>query len=301
MVADLENGCAAPAGVFGEDLSEYATPPWSPAGVYGYALTDVTSGDNNLFYPTDTSYLSGPGYDLASGLGTPIASGLECPEITSIQPSSAVPGSEVTLGGSNLQFAEASFGGTVATTVSSTPTQEVVVVPEGSGTVSVSTAIPVGTGTATVPFTFAVPPPTTTTTVAPPAAPVTVSSTTLPPPPPPAPTPQIVIASSSVTFAKSVGAVMVSCRNVSCRGTVELTENVKVKVKQGKKFVTKTTTVVLAKATYALGARKSATVELRLNATGTSVLAHAPKGPLREIVVVAVRGGPKTTKTVTIG
>jgi hypothetical protein len=151
LVADTSNGCKptrrgdiAPALY---DLAEQ--------GVYGTALSDVESGDNDFTRTNSPSaYPATAGYDPATGLGTPIAGGWSCPEVTSVSPTQAPSGTEVTIGGLGLEKATFSFGGTTADVVSATATAATVVVPRGSGTVALSASDAVGAGTSTGSFTF---------------------------------------------------------------------------------------------------------------------------------------------------
>jgi len=159
LVSDTAEGCVSTRrGVIAQALYGLAGD-----GDYGTALSDVTTGDNDLtrtyngqFFPTS------PGYDPSTGLGTPIASGWSCPEVSSVSPTEAQPGSEVTIGGLGLEAATFSFGGRTANVVSSTATSATVFVPAGSGSVAVSATSLLGAGTVTRLFTYtptSLPPP----------------------------------------------------------------------------------------------------------------------------------------------
>jgi hypothetical protein len=115
-----------------------------------------------------------------------------------------------------------------------------------------------------------------------------------------APTPRIAIDSNGVVLSESKVPVRLTCKSGACSGTVELTESVTVKVRQGNKTVTKTETVVLADATYKLQAGTSATADLVLTVTGRKVLAHVATKSLRETVAVTVRGESTVRKTVVV-
>jgi hypothetical protein len=154
MVADKNDGCTTAAGLLTPALYEL----WSQ-GVYGSALNDITQGDTDMTGSNGGSFAAGPGYDAATGVGSPIAAGLSCPEVTSVQPSSAAAGSTVTINGLGLEKASIFFGGTQASVVSASATAASVVVPPGSGPVSVSATSVLGTGRATTPFEFIAPPP----------------------------------------------------------------------------------------------------------------------------------------------
>jgi kumamolisin len=160
LVSDTEDGCATTRrGNIAQTLYGLAGE-----GVYGTALSDVTTGDNDL---TGTyggrEYAAVAGYDPATGLGTPVAEGWSCPEVSSVSPSEVQAGGLVAISGLGLEKATISFGAIVARVVSATATSATVVVPSGSGTVSVNATSLIGTGTSTSAFTFtpsSSPPPT---------------------------------------------------------------------------------------------------------------------------------------------
>jgi hypothetical protein len=149
IVADKNYGCTTTAGVFTPAL--YAL---SSQGVYGTALNDIIGGDNDMTGSNGGAFPAGSGYDAATGLGSPIAGGLSCPEITSVQPAQAVAGSTVTLSGLGLERATVFFGGTSVQVTSASATQATVVVPSGTGSVTVSATSALGVGTTTSRFSY---------------------------------------------------------------------------------------------------------------------------------------------------
>ena len=147
----------------------FANPAlYAVAGGAGYAsaFTDVTQGNNDLGFQNGL-YPAGPGYDLASGLGTPIAGSgtgadnglvdqlcgdagaVPVTAVTAISPAAGRlrGGTRVTIRGSGLTGATAvSFGTKKAasfTVVSSTAI--VAVAPSGTGTVGVTVTTSLGT------------------------------------------------------------------------------------------------------------------------------------------------------------
>ncbi|HLX88257.1 MAG TPA: protease pro-enzyme activation domain-containing protein, partial [Acidimicrobiales bacterium] len=115
-------------------------PALYQAGCAGVpAFNDVTSGNNEAQAPSDPPatppgpyYPATAGYDLATGLGSPIASTLvpdllappdACPQVTGITPTGSDRGSTVTISGRNLTGAtEVDFGpGRPATIVGDAP------------------------------------------------------------------------------------------------------------------------------------------------------------------------------------
>jgi hypothetical protein len=148
--ADRQSACKTPAA---GDASAvlYAV---AAAGGYGTGLRDITQGENDFTQSNGGQFGAGAGYDLASGLGSPIAAGLACTEVTSVSPSQAPAGTEVTVNGLGLANATVSFGTTTATVVSGTASSETVVVPPGSGSVPVTASSPLGDGTTSASFTY---------------------------------------------------------------------------------------------------------------------------------------------------
>jgi hypothetical protein len=155
LVADKNQACMALTGDFAPSLYALANP-----SVYGSALTDITSGDNDMTRTySGADFPASAGYDVATGLGSPLAAGLTCPEVSSVVPSSSAPGTNVTVYGLGLERASISFGGAVASVVAASATQATVVVPSGSGQVVVGGSSVLGAGTTTAGFTILSPPP----------------------------------------------------------------------------------------------------------------------------------------------
>jgi subtilase family serine protease len=126
--------------------------------VYGTALTDVKTGFNwnslRVETPGSTDltrthaglYRTAPGFDLATGFGTPLAPGLACPMVTAMTPNHGKAGARVTLRGVGLEKATIKFGSQTATVVSAAAKSAVVIVPQGSQTQSVTASDPMCTG-----------------------------------------------------------------------------------------------------------------------------------------------------------
>ena len=151
VVADRNTGCAG--GSTG-NLNRVLYGVRS-AGSSAAAFNDVTSGNNDMTQTNGGAYAAGPGFDLASGLGSPVATGLTCPEVESVAPTTATAGTQVTVTGFGLEGAKVTFSGVAATVVSSSATSATVVVPAGTGTASVAAHSVLGTGTASAAFTWA--------------------------------------------------------------------------------------------------------------------------------------------------
>lgn len=121
-----------------------------------------------------------------------------------------------------------------------------------------------------------------------------VSNTLIVPVPPPPP-PMIEVPSSKFVVSGSFAEVPVVCAGATCTGTIELTGQIVVKHRKGKRTISRKQTVVIAKGTYSLAAGTSTTVAVRLTAAGKSALAvaKAHKLPIQTIVLVA--GGKTAT------
>jgi subtilase family serine protease len=143
LVADTNQGCAAPAGLLG--------PALYGSGASA-AFHDVTTGNNNIV-GQPSMFPAAAGYDLASGWGSPNATALlgllsgapsGCPVVTGLSPSSgpATGGATVVISGSGFGAAPSvTFGGVPATVVSADPggTSITVQAPaDGPGTVQVA-------------------------------------------------------------------------------------------------------------------------------------------------------------------
>ena len=150
LVADRNDGCTAASGLFTPALYGLASQ-----GAYGTAFNDITGGDNDMTGDNDGLFPALPGYDAATGVGSPIAGGLSCPEVTSVSPATGVAGSTVRLTGLGLEKARISFGGATAEVVSANATAATVQVPPVSGSITVSGTSALGTGIGSVAFTVA--------------------------------------------------------------------------------------------------------------------------------------------------
>ncbi|MGH9108943.1 MAG: protease pro-enzyme activation domain-containing protein, partial [Acidimicrobiales bacterium] len=154
LMALVDQGCASPQGMVNTKL--YTTAPVRSA------LTDVTLGNNDLTDTNPGQYNAGPGYDLASGLGTPLGATLlaalqpsgGCPAVTGLSPSHGPlhGGSTVTVSGTDLAGATAVHFGSAAAPIQSTSASSVTVVVSPSGTtqtVDVTVTTANGTSAAT--------------------------------------------------------------------------------------------------------------------------------------------------------
>jgi kumamolisin len=148
LIADRNDGCATKTGLFTPDL--YA----DASSIYSSGLDDVTTGDNDLTGTNNGAYAAGVGYDMATGLGTPLAAGLTCADVNAASSTSAATGTNITLTGLGLEGATVDFGAVTAAVVSSSATSATVTVPSGTGTVKIAATSTLGAGNDTVSFTY---------------------------------------------------------------------------------------------------------------------------------------------------
>lgn len=161
LVADRDSACATATGDFNPALYSLYS-----AGNYGVAFNQVTegymsapgfsaeAGTDDYTQTNGGSYPLTPGYNMVSGIGSPIATGLACSEVVGAY--SGHQGQQVTLSGVGLEDAAINFGPVAAAVVSESATEATVVVPAGQGTVAISASSPVlGTSTQEAEFTFA--------------------------------------------------------------------------------------------------------------------------------------------------
>jgi subtilase family serine protease len=144
LATDIDVGCTAPIGFLNPLL--YAL---YREGTYGTAFTDITRGNNDLTGANGGNYAALPGYDAATGIGSPLATGLSCPEIASVSPGAS---GDVTIVGLGLEKALITIGGRKAHVVSATATQATVVVPSGTGERTFKATSEVGAGNETSAF-----------------------------------------------------------------------------------------------------------------------------------------------------
>jgi hypothetical protein len=145
LFADTNQGCFRTLGMIGPALYAGGTPP-------NGNFTDVHLGDND-FTRTNGKYAAGPGFDPASGLGTPIDQNLSvtlqggdgCPSVAALSPNVGPvrAGGAITVFGGGLADATAvDFGAAGAgQIVSKSPTSLTVVPPNAPGSLCVDVTV----------------------------------------------------------------------------------------------------------------------------------------------------------------
>jgi subtilase family serine protease len=144
LATDIDVGCTTAVGFLNPLLYGLYRE-----GTYGTAFTDITRGDNDLTGANGGNYPALPGYDAATGIGSPLATGLSCPEITSVSPGAS---GDVTVTGLGLEKASITVGGRKAHVVSASATQAIVALSSGHGTRTFKATSEVGAGNETSSF-----------------------------------------------------------------------------------------------------------------------------------------------------
>jgi Carboxypeptidase regulatory-like domain len=111
------------------------------------------------------------------------------------------------------------------------------------------------------------------------------------PPPPPLPKPAVKLLTPYIVASGGSARVPISCANTTCRGTVELTEQIVVRHRHHGRTRSRRETVVLARGSYALTAGQRATIRVYLTLAGRNALARARHHRLSATARVSVTGG----------
>lgn len=111
-------------------------------------------------------------------------------------------------------------------------------------------------------------------------------------------TPLVILMTSRITVSGDAASVNVSCSRVACRGSIELTTQVRT-LGKGDAAASRRATLVLATGSFSVAEGKSRTVVLRLTTVGRKMLAHANRHhPITATLVLSVKGVKATTKAV---
>lgn len=114
----------------------------------------------------------------------------------------------------------------------------------------------------------------------------------------PAPAPVLTLSSTKLVVSGGSARVPLACANAACKGTIELTAQVMVKHRKGKKTTSKKTTVVLARGSYSLAAGQKATIVVHLTAKAIRTLATANPHKRSATASMTVTGGTTVKKSV---
>jgi hypothetical protein len=115
---------------------------------------------------------------------------------------------------------------------------------------------------------------------------------------PASPAPVLTLSSTKLVISGGSVRVPIACASAACGGTIELTEQVVVKHRKGKKTTTKRSTVLLAKGSYSLAAGQKMTIVVHLTANAIRTLATANPHKRSATAVVTVTGGTTVKKSV---
>ncbi len=159
LAADRDTTCVASTGDFDTELYALYNAGYSgafsevPSG-YDHSASGFSpvSSSNDYTRTNSGDYPTAAGYNMFTGLGSPLATGLACSEVLGSYSGSA--GQALTLDGLGLENASFLFDGSPATVESETATQATVVVPAGSGEVPITAEGGLGQSSATGTFTY---------------------------------------------------------------------------------------------------------------------------------------------------
>ena len=146
LFADTNQGCFSRLGRVGPAL-------YAAAGSSGADFTDITSGNNDFTGTNGGQFQAGPGYDAASGLGTPVDQDLAialqgadgCPSVASVSPNTGPHsgGGAVTISGGGFADASAVTFGSAGTgqVISQSETSITVIPPNAPGPMCVDVTV----------------------------------------------------------------------------------------------------------------------------------------------------------------
>jgi hypothetical protein len=117
--------------------------------------------------------------------------------------------------------------------------------------------------------------------------------------PSPAQAPPVVAApTSKIVISGSTAALLLSCSDATCRGTIELTSQIITSRHEGGKTASHRETLVLARGYFSLAKGRSAAAVLHLTAAGRRRLAQVKRHLLAAHLILSVEGGKTIVKSV---
>jgi carboxypeptidase family protein len=121
-----------------------------------------------------------------------------------------------------------------------------------------------------------------------------------PPPPPPPPTPTITISSSTLVVFRGSARVRISCTAAPCGGAIELTQQIIVRHRKGRRTISRKETLILGKGVFSLAPGQSGTFVVHLTKTGKNRLARARHHRVSAVLVGTVSGGRTARQAVEV-
>ncbi len=111
-------------------------------------------------------------------------------------------------------------------------------------------------------------------------------------------TPLVTLTASKLMISGGSAPVDVQCQVTACQGSIELAVQVVTEGGESKTAASHKVTLVLATGSFSLAEGKDGSVLLHLTAAGRKRLAHARHHPITVRLILSVRGGKTTTKSV---
>ncbi len=110
--------------------------------------------------------------------------------------------------------------------------------------------------------------------------------------------PLVTVMAPKLVVSGSAAPVLVTCGQAACQGSVELVVQIAAERHKAKTSTARRQTLVLATGSFSLAEGGSGTIVLRLTAVGRKRLAHAKYHPIAAKLILSVKGGKTTTKSV---
>lgn len=112
--------------------------------------------------------------------------------------------------------------------------------------------------------------------------------------------PVVTASAAKIVMSGSTTALLLSCSEAACKGSIELTSQVMTTRHEGRKTVSRRGTLVLARGFFSLAKGKSRAVALRLTVAGRQRLAHAKLHLLAANLILLVEGGKTIARSVMV-
>ena len=111
-------------------------------------------------------------------------------------------------------------------------------------------------------------------------------------------TPLLTLMASKLVVSGNAALVHVTCGQAACQGSMELVVQAAAERRKGKTTAARKETLVLATGSFSLADGKGGSVLLRLTSAGRQKLAHARRHPIAAKLILSVKGGETTAKSV---
>ncbi len=121
-----------------------------------------------------------------------------------------------------------------------------------------------------------------------------------PPPPPPPAKPVITFSTSALVVFRGLARVRISCTAAPCGGAIEVTQQIIVRHRKGKRTISRRKTLILGSGVFSLAPGQSGTFAIHLTRTGKARLARARHHRVFAVLVGIVSGGTTARQAVEV-